>query len=121
MTKAMHCLMEYRSGWDAHTVLDCDVLIELKFWQEQLQSLNRTPIRRKRTLPSRVVYSDTSVVGCAAFISMNGRSVSHKKCDAIEIRKSATWRELMCVKHILQSFVHPLRGSFVKWYTDNLI
>lgn len=25
----------------------------------------------------------------------------------------------MCVKQALQSFVHLLRGSLVKWYTDN--
>ena len=25
----------------------------------------------------------------------------------------------MCVKHALQSLVHLLRGSLVKWYTDN--
>lgn len=84
-----------------------------------MQSLNRRPIWRKHTLPSRVVYSDASAVGCAAFISMNGRAVSHKNWDAIEIKQSSTWRELMCVKHALQSFVHLLKGSLVKWYTDN--
>ena len=66
-----------------------------------------------------MVYSDASAVGCAAFISMNGRPVSHKNWNAIEIKQSSTWRELMCVKHALQSFVHLLRGSLVKWYTDN--
>lgn len=95
MTKAMHRLIERRNGWDAHVVLDSDVLIELKFWREHLQSLNCRPIWRKHTLPSRVVYSDASAVGCAAFISMNDRPVSHKNWDAIEIKQSSTWRELM--------------------------
>ena len=79
MTKAIHRLIEYRNGWDAQIVLDSDALIELKFWREHLQSLNCRPIWRKHTLPSRVVYSDASAVGCAASIgSMNGRPVSHK-------------------------------------------
>ena len=79
MTKAMHRLMECRNGWDAQIVLDSDALIELKFWWEHLQSLNYRPIWRKHTLPSRVVYSDASAVGCVASIgSMNGRPVSHK-------------------------------------------
>ena len=79
MTKAMHRLIECRNGWDAQIVLDSDALIELKFWREHLQSLNYRPIWRKHTLPSRVVYSDASAVGCVASIgSMNGRPVSHK-------------------------------------------
>ena len=99
-TKVMHCLIECRNA-----------LIELKFWREHLQSLNCRPIWRKHTLPSRVVYFDASAVGCAASISMNGRPVPHKNWDAIEIKQSSTWKELMCVKHALQSFVHPLKGS----------
>ena len=101
MTKAMHRLIKCRNGWDAQVVLDSDALVELKFWREHFQSLNCRPIWRKHTLPSRVVYSDASAVGCAAFISMNGRAVSHKNWDAIEIKQSSTWRELMCVKHAL--------------------
>ena len=38
--------------------------------------LNSRPIWRKPVLPSRVVYSDASAVGCAAVISMNGKPVS---------------------------------------------
>ena len=101
MTKAMHRLIKCRNGWDALVVLDSNALVELKFWREHFQSLNCRPIWRKYTLPSRVVYSDASAVGCAAFISMNGRAVSHKNWDAIEIKQSSTWRELMCVKHAL--------------------
>ena len=119
MTKAMHRLIECRRGWDAQVVLDSDVLVELKFWSEQLQNVNSRPIWRKQVLPSRVVYSDASAVGCAAFISMNSKPVSHKNWDAIEMKQRSTWRELVCVKHALQSFANLLNGSHVKWYTDN--
>ena len=70
-------------------------------------------------MPSCIVYSDASAVGCAAFISMNDKPVSHKNWDAIEMKQSSTWRELMCVKHALQGFTHFLKGQCVKWYTDN--
>ena len=72
IVKALHRLIECRNGWDAQVVLDSDALIELKFWREHLQILNCRPILRQYTLPYRVVYSDASAVGCAAFISMNG-------------------------------------------------
>ena len=97
MTKALHRLIECRNGWDAQVVLNSDALIELKFWRKHLQILNCRSISRQHTLPYRVVYSDASAVGCTAFISMNGRPVSHKNWDAIEIKQSSTWRELMCV------------------------
>ena len=86
MTKAMHQLIESRIGWDAQVVLDSDVLVELKFWHEQLHRLNSRPIWREHALPSRIVYSDASAIGCAAFLSMNGKPVSHKNWDAIEMK-----------------------------------
>ena len=96
MTKSLHRLIECRRGWDAQLVLDADVLLELKFWSEHLRSFNCRPIWRKTVLPSRIVYSDASAVGCAAFISMNDKPVSHKNWDSIEMKQSSTWRELMC-------------------------
>jgi len=51
-------------------------------------------------LPSRIVYSDASAVGCAAFISMNDKPVSHKKWDAIEMNK-AQRRESLCPSDML--------------------
>ena len=65
------------------------------------------------------MYSDASDVGCAAYIAMNGKPVSHRNWDAVEIRQSSTWRELMCVKHALQGCSFLLKGNNVKWYTDN--
>ena len=91
----------------------------LEFSHEQLHRLNSRPIWREHAFPSRVVYSDASVIGCAAFFSMNGKPVSHINWDAIEMKQSSTWRELMCVKHALQSFANLLKESLMKWYTDN--
>ena len=90
MTKSLHRLIECRGGWDAQLVLDADVLLELKFWSEHLRSLNCRPIWRKTVLTSRIVYSDASAVGCAAFISMNDKLVLQKNWDAIEMKQSST-------------------------------
>jgi len=109
LTKSLHRLIECRGGWDAQLVLDADVLLELKFWREHLRSLNCRPIWSNTVLPSRIVYSDVSAVGCAAFISMNGKPVSHKNWDAIEMKQSSTWREFMCVRHALRGFTHFLK------------
>ena len=52
---------------------------------------------------------------------MNDKPVSHKNWNAIEMKQSSTWRELMCVNHALQGFTHFLKGQRVKWYTDNKV
>ena len=74
---------------------------------------------KEAVLPSHVVYSDASDVGCATFISMNGKLVSHKNLNAVGMRQSSTRRELMCVKHALHGFSFFAKGNNVKWYTDN--
>ena len=111
MTKSLHRLIECRRGWDAQLVLDADVLLELKFWSEHLRSLNCRPIWSKTVLPSRIVYSDVSAVGCAAFMSMNDKPVSHKNWDAIEMKQSSTWRELMCFKMLYRVLLIFSRDS----------
>ena len=111
MTKSLHRLIECRRGWDAQLLLDADVLLELKFWSEHLRSLNCRPIWSKTVLPSRIVYSDVSAVGCAAFMSMNDKPVSHKNWDAIEMKQSSTWRELMCFKMLYRVLLIFSRDS----------
>ena len=111
MTKSLHRLIECRRGWDAQLVLDADVLLELKFWSEHLRSLNCRPIWSKTVLPSRIVYSDVSAVGCAAFMSINDKPVSHKNWDAIEMKQSSTWRELMCFKMLYRVLLIFSRDS----------
>ena len=98
MTKSVHRLIECRGCWEGQLVLDSDVQVELKFWREHLRSFYCRPIWKKPVLCCRVVFSDASALKCAALISMNGKPVSHKNWDAIEMRQSSTWRELMCVK-----------------------
>ena len=44
MTKALHRLIKCRKSWDAQVVLDSDVLVKLKLWSGDLQSLNCRPI-----------------------------------------------------------------------------
>jgi hypothetical protein len=43
--------------------------------------------------------------GCAAFISVGDMPIFYKNCNEIEMKQSSTWRELMCVKDALQSFI----------------
>ena len=96
MTKSLHRLIECRGGGMHSLFCTLTSSFNLSFGA----SLNCRPIWRKNVLPSRIVYSDASAVGCAAFISMNDKPVSHKKWDAIEMNK-AQRRESLCPSDML--------------------
>jgi len=68
--------------------------------------------------PSRIVYSDASRTGCAAFIAIDDTPVLHINWNSLQMNQSSTWREFHCVSFGLKSFAH-LSGCDVKWFTDN--
>ena len=71
-------MMVFRLSLCVNSDLVTQIGLVVNFWRKNLRSLNSRPLWRKHILPSRVVYLDTSSVGCAAFISLNDRLISHK-------------------------------------------
>lgn len=118
-TKSLHRKIDSRASWDNAMIVDADSIRELCFWQRAASKLNSKSLVFKRRMPSRVIYSDASNTGCAAFVSMNGRPLCHKNWNEIELNQSSTWRELKCVQYALESFKLLLSDSTVKWFTDN--
>lgn len=115
MTKSLHRALDRRQlqGWESYVVLDSCSRKELEFWRANVPSLNSKSLLQIARRPTRIVYSDASAVGCAAFISVDDMSVAHKKWDSLEMKQSSTWRELYCVSFALKSFAHLLSGSSV--------
>ena len=65
------------------------------------------------------MYSDASATGCGSVIGFNNEYVCHRMWTHSESLQSSTWRELCAVEFSLQSFAPVLKGSHVKWFTDN--
>ena len=70
------------------------------------------------SFPSKIVFSDASATGCAAFIQ-GSTEIFHRNWSSIESQKSSTWRELATVKFALEAFVEQLSASTVRWNTDS--
>ena len=98
MTKALHRRINCVLTWDSVLTLDSDSIKELQFWLRSVKNLNCHLIVLKPSLCRKVVYSDASNTGCAAFISIDSTPIFCKNWDAIEMKQSSTWRELMCVR-----------------------
>ena len=114
MTKSLHRALDRRQGWDSCVELDPCARKELEFWKNNVSNLNSRSFLNTVRKPSRIVYSDASATGCAAFIAIDDTPVSHINWDSLQMNQSSTWRELHCV-----SFAHLLSGCDVKWFTDN--
>lgn len=119
MTKSLHRKIDSRASWGSKLTLDTDCIKELRFWLDAVPKLNSKSLVMKGHLPSRVVYSDASDTGCAAFVSIDGTPRCYKNWDEIEVRQSSTWRELKCIQYALESFKALLNHNSVKWFTDN--
>ena len=101
MTNGFHRALNSKLGWESDVVLDSCARKELEFWKANVSSLNSGSLHEVVQRPTRIVYSDASAVGCAAFISIDNMPVGHKNWDSSEMKQSSTWsRELHCVSFV---------------------
>ena len=83
MTKSLHRALDRREGWESLVDLNPYARKELEFWKNNVSHLNSSCFADAVRRPSRIVFSDTSAVGCAAFIAIDDNPVSHKNWDSL--------------------------------------
>ena len=113
MTKSLHRALDHREGWESQVDLDLCTCKEFEY-RKTVSHLNFRCFADAVRRPSRIVYSYVSAVGCAPFIAIDDKPVSHKNWDSLQMKQSSTWRELHCVSFSLKSFAHLLSGCSVK-------
>ena len=86
--------------------------------KNNLRALNGVVFWAPPFIPSKLVFSDASSTGCAAFIQGSGL-VFHTNWSLEESQKSSTWRELATIKLSLEAFDPNIAGHRLRWYTDN--
>lgn len=118
-TKQMHVFIESRFSWDSVRLIPFEVETELLFWQNNLKHTNGAQIRLSPHV-NKIVYSDASDKSYGGYIVQRfGETVARGDFDKREISTSSTYRELLAVKYILQSFNEHLKSQHVQWYSDN--
>ena len=85
MTKSLHRALDRREGWESPVGLDHAARKELDFWKSNVSHLNSRCLADAIRRPSRIVYSDASAVGCAAFIAID-MPASHKNWNSLQIK-----------------------------------
>lgn len=118
MTRYLHFIVNSRDSWHSIVFIQDQVKRELLFWRDNLRSLNSVSFWSSPFVPSKVVFSDASSTGCAAYIQSSSL-LFHRNLSATELLISSTWRELATVKYSLEAFDSNLGGHRVRWNTDN--
>ena len=118
MTRSMYTLLESRTSWNGFLRLTPEAQYEINFWIEGLRQYNSQPIWYT---PSaiRVVYTDASESGYGGYLVEHGCHVATGQWSEEDKVKSSTWRELMAVLRVLESFSTKLKSQRIRWFTDN--
>ena len=118
MTRYLHFIVNSRDSWHSIVFIQHQAKKELLFWRDNLRNLNGVSFWSTPFVPSKIVFSDASSTGCAAFIQSSSL-IFHRNWSATESLKSSTWRELATVRYSLEAFNSNLAGHRVRWNTDN--
>jgi hypothetical protein len=119
MTKNSQCWISDRASWSEKAMLPESVMVELRFWHQNIDCVSRLPLERPLARYSRLIYSDASAKACGAFIKDQPGSEMINHWTPEEACKSSTWRELRAVELYIVLRSRELAGLAVKWYTDN--
>ena len=116
MTRQCSMSIASASTWDTAFQLDDYCKREICFWKDNLKDFKERNCFLYKT-PSSFAYSDAS--DTVMLITMNETTVCHKMWLPHERAKSCTWRELAAIEYAIILFKDILKGSHVKWFTDN--
>ena len=117
MTRQCAMSIVAAQDWDSTFILDDYCINELHLWKENLADANIRHCFTEKS-PNCFDYSDASPPGCGAHMTLNQEYICHNMWKD-ERSKSSTWRELYASEFALKSFHPLLKGSYVKWFTDN--
>ena len=119
LTKQMYKFVESSFSWDKRRLLNFDVRQELEFWFKNLLHSKTFRIKTKPEI-TKIVYSDASATGYGGYIVEKlGNVIAKGDFNHFETKTSSTYRELLAVKYVLQSFTEALQNETIEWFTDN--
>ena len=105
--------------WRSQVKISSNIVTELKFWKENLVSLNSRccDIQKPPTF-LHVIASDASNSGVGSLLD-NFHTKALRLLSEEEKQKHSTYRELLAVSHALKSFLPKIRHSRVRMLLDN--
>ena len=120
MTRGLYTFIQSRSSWFKEEILGEETITELKFWESNIRKASGFRIKGS-AITTKVIFSDASDHGYGGFVMTRlGNQIAKGSFDKAECIESSTYRELIAVKYILQSFGNLVADEKILWYTDNM-
>ena len=105
-------------SWDSQISLSAEILNEIRFWSENIDTLNNKCFVIQQPPSSiNIIESDASSSGCGALLNASDKAL--RLFSTSERLQHSTFRELMAVSHALHSFLPKIKHSKVKLFVDN--
>ena len=119
-TRKMYGKIDMSSSWDGAQAMDSEVQEELRFWADNLNCVNGYAIKAQHAF-TKIVYTDASEHGYGGYILEKlGNTIAQGTFSEGERSQSSTYRELLAVKYVLQSFEQDLKHETILWHSDNM-
>ena len=118
-TRSMYHQIAAANSWHKLHPLSSEVSKDLTFWLSNLRHVNGFSFKHHPTT-TKIVFTDASQYGYGGFtVSKLGKYICSGKFTPDETIQSSTFRELLAVKLVLQSYGHLLANQAIQVNTDN--
>ena len=119
-TRKMYGFIEGAWSWDGFRAADKGAVEEMEFWAKNLNAVNGYQMKEMHSY-SKVVYTDACGHGYGGYVLQKlGDIIAQGSFTQEEKNESSTYRELLAVKYVLESFTEHLQHQAVLWHSDNI-
>ena len=122
-TREMYHFIALALYWDHYMAITPEVSGEFDFWDSLSTASFSMPIWIVySSLSDYVAHTDAGAIGWGGWIQRyysDDMSLARGYLTTIQREQSSTDRELVAILQVLISFVHKVRGTSVKLYTDS--
>ena len=118
-TRHIYHEIEMRSSWYEQIRISPKAIAELTFWENNIEYVNGFTFKHAPTT-SKIVFTDAAGTGWGGFTLFRLEElICSGKFNAFEQQQSSTYRELLAVKLVLQSYGQILANQSIQVNVDN--
>ena len=118
-TRHLYREIEQRTSWYVPVQLSHEAISELTFWLDNIVYFNGFTFKHSPTT-SQIVFTDAAGSGWGGFMLFRlEKLICNGKFNIFERQQSSTYRELLAVKLVFQSYSRLLANQSVQVNIDN--
>ena len=119
-TRRIYQQIEGRQSWSRTETIAPGTREELQFWSQGLETMNGCSFKPQNTTTT-MIFTDASSTGYGGYtVQQLGELICAGTFTNDEVETSSTFRELLAVKYVLQSYGDLLKNQNIQLNSDNM-